>query len=93
MVCLVVGNMGHRHKWFKQQPRGSHDFRRSNKIKNKMIIQILLIGGLLLLAYQYYQANSVNVIFTTLIQLPFLYKVVEGWIYWVIFLALAVGIW
>jgi len=59
----------------------------------KITLKVILIAIFLFLSYNYYSKNRVDAFFTMLIQLPFVYKVVESWIYWVIVLVICFGIW
>lgn len=56
-------------------------------------LKIILIGLFLFLSYQYYIKNVLDAFFTTLIQLPLINKVVEGYIYWIIVIVIGICIW
>lgn len=73
--------------------RHRHHHKRKSFNVNKGVIKILIIGIFLWLSYNYYLKNSLDAIFTTLIQLPLINKVVEGYVYWIIILAICFGIW
>lgn len=72
------------------------DFGRRNKFHGKFhlsYLSFILIPIFLFFSYKYYQNQVVDAFFTTLIQLPFIQKVVEGWVYWVIIIAICGAIW
>jgi len=64
--------------------------RRMNKTK---ITKLILIGVFLVLSYLFYTKNVLDVGFTTLIQLPLINKVVEGYIYWIVVAVACYFIW
>lgn len=60
---------------------------------NKTPLKIILIGIFLVLSYNYYNKNQMDIYFSILIELPFLGRFVESWIYWAIVLVICFGIW
>ena len=60
---------------------------------NKNAIKIILIGIFVFLSYNYYSKNVLDAFVTTLIQLPLINKVVEGYVFWIIIAVICWGIW
>ncbi len=57
------------------------------------LLRLFIILIFLYFAYSYYIHNVINAFLTTVIQLPLIYKVVEGYIYWIIVIVICAVIW
>jgi len=89
-----MGKHGHRrHHLGENHRRRSFDFRKHKNKDTIFFVKLGIIGVFLFFAYQYYIKNSVDAMFTMLIQLPLINEVVRGWIYWVLVVGICVGIW
>ena len=67
--------------------------RRKYRKNIKMIIRIIILGAFLYGSYIYFMKNNIDAFFTRLVQLPFIYQIVESLVYWIIVLAIGIGIW
>jgi len=70
-----------------------HNGNRHVAIDKPFIITVICICVFLYFAYQYYTKNIIDAFFTTLIMLPLIHKVVEGYVYWIIVAVISYCIW
>jgi len=83
--------MGRFHRKHLDNDKNVGRFRRKH-LDNRFILKIILISLFLFLSYQYYK-NNVIIFFEAIIQLPFIYKIVEGYVYWIVVAVIGFCIW